>query len=98
MPPDNERPHERIEGAVHPDEAPALRVIELPPEGPPGIGWRRPHHALSMSSETPKAMLRSIGVPASNCSTRVRVPSSLHQTSDGITYEGRAEVGLACRF
>jgi len=43
-------------------------------------------------------MLRSIGVPASDCATRVRVPSSLHQTSSGTNLEVQAQLGLTCHF
>jgi hypothetical protein len=43
-------------------------------------------------------MLRSIGVPASDCATRVPMPSSLHQTSSGADLEVQAQVGLSCRF
>ena len=95
---DDELAHGHIGGPASSAEASRVRVIELPDEGPPGTGQRRPHHALSISSETPKSMLRSIGVPASDCATRVRVPSSLHQTSNGVNLEVQAQLGLTCHF
>lgn len=95
---DDELAHGHIGGPASPAEASRVRVIELPDEGPPGTGQRRPHHALSISSEAPKSMLRSIGVPASDCATRVRVPSSLHQTSSGTNLEVQAQLGLTCHF
>lgn len=77
-----------------------VRIVELPPEGLPGTaGAQRVRHALSVRSEAPQRMLRSLGVDASDCSTRLRVPTKLRQGSGGgIDVAVRAHVGLACRF
>ena len=93
-----DEPPGRIGGPAAAAGTPRLRVIELPDEAPPGAAPRRPHHAVLISSEAPKAMLRSIGVPATDCATRVRMPSSLHQTSSGANLEVQAQVGLSCHF
>ena len=82
-------PHGPIGPPARAAESPRLQVIELPPEGLPGEARRRPHHAMVIGSEAPKSMLRSIGVHASDCATRVRMPSSLHQTAGGTDLEGR---------
>ena len=94
----DEPPQGRIGGPAAAAGTPRLRVIELPDEAPPGTAPRRPHHAVLISSEAPKAMLRSIGVPATECATRLRMPSSLHQTSSGANLEVQAQVGLSCHF
>jgi hypothetical protein len=94
----DELPHGPLGSPASSAEAPRLRVIELPLEGPPGDARRRRHHALIISSEAPKSMLRSIGVHASDCATRVRMPSSLHQTAGGADLEVQAQIGLSCRF
>ncbi|WP_421885075.1 hypothetical protein [Methylibium sp.] len=81
------------------DGALKLSIVELPRADVPGAGRpRRAHHALSMSSETPQRMLRSIGVEATDCATRFRLPTKLRQDRDGSSVEMRAHLGLACRF
>lgn len=75
-----------------------LSVVELPPEGIPN-GRTRPRHALSVSSEYPKMMLRSMGIDATDCATRFRVPTKLKRDAEGgSNIEVRADLGLACRF
>jgi hypothetical protein len=75
-----------------------LSVVELPPEGVPGARTR-PRHALSVSSEYPKLMLRSMGIDATDCATRFRVPTKLKRDAEGgSNIEVRADLGLACRF
>jgi hypothetical protein len=97
-PAEDELAHGRIGGPASAAEASRVRVLELAAQGPPGSAPRRAHHALSIRSDAPRSMLRSIGVPASDCATRVRMPSSLHQTSSGADLEVQAQVGLSCRF
>lgn len=76
-----------------------LTVVELPPEGMPGTrGAQRVHHALSIGSAAPQRMLRSIGVEASDCAARFRLPTKLRQENGNTSIDVRAQIGLACRF
>ncbi|WP_428423255.1 hypothetical protein [Methylibium sp.] len=76
-----------------------VTIIELPREVMPGTaGPQRAHHALSVRSEAPQRMLRSIGIEASDCATRFRLPTKLRQDTDGTSIDVRAQIGLACRF
>lgn len=77
-----------------------LRVIELRPEGVPlGPPPKRHHHALSMSTEAPKRLLRGLGLDATDCATRFRMPSKLQRGRDGsVNVELSAQLGMACRF
>jgi len=90
------------------DNAPAQRprsdrgfgvsVVELPAEGPPGVR-SRPRHALSINSETPQKMLRSIGIEATDCATRFRMPTKVQRDAyGGSSVNVQAQLGLACRF
>lgn len=76
-----------------------VSVVELPLDGPPGLAGQRRHHALSIRSEAPERMLRSLGIEASECAMRLRAPSKLKQDPGGnATLNIQAQVGLACRF
>ncbi len=79
---------------------PDVRVIELPREGgnlgPPP---KRSHHALSIGMEGPKQMLRGLGLDATECAARLRMPSRLHRGRDGATnVEISAQLGMGCKF
>ena len=43
-------------------------------------------------------MLRSLGLDASHCATRLRLPSKLRRDGEGVNLDVQAHVGLACRF
>ena len=87
------------ENAEREAAASPVRLVELPPDGLPGLAGQRRHHALSVRSELPERMLRSIGVEASECATRFRAPSKLRQEAGGGTsVVVQAQIGLACRF
>jgi hypothetical protein len=93
------RAQSELRDATRQDSAFKLSIVELPRHDLPGAGRpRRAHHALSVSSETPQRMLRSIGVEATDCATRFRLPTKLRQDRDGSSVEMRAHLGLACRF
>ncbi|WP_430421253.1 hypothetical protein [Methylibium petroleiphilum] len=93
------RAQSELRDATRQDAAFKFSIVELPRYDVPGAGRpRRAHHALSMSSETPQRMLRSIGVEATDCATRLRLPTRLRQDRDGSSVEMRAHLGLACRF
>ncbi len=86
------RPPERAEPLT-------MSIVALPPEGLPGTrGAQRVRHALSVRSETPQRMLRAVGVDATDCSARFRMPTRLNQGSGGVDVDVRAQIGLACRF
>ena len=76
----------------------AFSLVEVPaqsvPLGPP----QRAHHALQFAADAPKRWLRSVGVIASDCSTRVRFPSRFKQTSEGIAADLGAQVMFACMY
>lgn len=61
-------------------------------------GPRRPHHALSIASESPRHLLRSIGIEATDCSTRFRLPTKLRQFGGGVQADVQGQLLLACRF
>ena len=90
--------------ASAPDAArPRFTVIELPPAaaGYPAIGSQRPHHALSIATDAPKPLLRSLGLDATDCSLRFRMPSQIKPSrlsSSGVQLEVAAQVGMGCRF
>ncbi len=93
------------EGAASAPPAASSRftVIELPVEGAalPGLGRQRAHHALSIATDTPKPFLRSLGLDATDCSVRFRLPTQIspsHESSGGVRLEVQAQAGLACRF
>jgi hypothetical protein len=80
----------------------AITVIELPPPltGLP-VGQQRTHHALSIATDAPKPFLRSLGLDATECSLRLRLPSRIKPARDaaaGVRLEVQAQAGLGCRF
>ena len=77
----------------------AFSVVEVPASngqliGPP----KRSHHALSFASDAPRRWLRSVGIVATDCSTRLRFPSRLKQTSEGLQADVGAHVMFACLY
>ncbi len=81
----------------------AIGVIELPPvlAGLPGAGRQRAHHALSIATDAPKPFLRSLGLDATDCTLRLRLPSRLtpsRESSAGLRLDVQAQAGLGCRF
>lgn len=74
-----------------------IGIVELPPQSVlPGP--QRPHHALSFASEPPRRLLHSIGIDASECTTRVRLPTRIRQVGNSISAEVQGQVQLGCRF
>jgi hypothetical protein len=74
-----------------------VSVVELPPQGAQ-LGPQRGHHAISFATERPKELLRSLGLDATDCSTRIRFPSRLRQTNQGIKAEVQGQVQFGCSF
>jgi hypothetical protein len=74
-----------------------VSIVELPPEGAQR-GPQRPHHAISFATERPKELLRSLGLDATDCSTRIRFPSRLRQSNQGVKIELQGQVQLGCSF
>ncbi len=79
---------------------PNIQVIELPREGAQiGPPPKRAHHALSIGMEGPKQMLRGLGLDATECAGRFRMPSKLNRKGDGSTsVDISAQLGMACKF
>ena len=79
-----------------------VSIVELPRLGIPNDGTpgsQRAHHALSLRSDGPTRMLRSMGMDAADCATRFRMPSKLKQERGGaVNVEVQAQIGLSCRF
>ena len=77
-----------------------IQVIELPREGAPiGPPPKRAHHALSIGMEGPKQLLRGLGLDATECAGRFRMPSKLGRKGDGSTQvDIAAQLGMACKF
>jgi hypothetical protein len=74
-----------------------IGVVEMPATTPlPGP--RRPHHALSIASESPRHLLRSIGIEATDCSTRFRLPTKLRPFGGGVQADVQGQLLVACRF
>ena len=47
----------------------------------------------------PKQMLRGLGLDATDCAARFRMPSKLNRKSDGSTsIDISAQLGMACKF
>jgi hypothetical protein len=81
----------------------AISVIELPPPyaGLPGAGRERTHHALSIATDAPKPLLRSLGLDATECTLRFRLPSRIkpsRESAGGVRVDLQAQAGLGCRF
>ena len=75
-----------------------VSVVELPPQGTQLGPQQRRHHAISFATERPKELLRSLGLDATDCSTRIRFPSRLRQTNQGIKAEVQGQVQFGCSF
>lgn len=89
-------PESRIKSFAMPD----IQLVELPREpsviGPPP---KRAHHAISIGMEAPKQFLRSMGLDATECATRFRLPSKLGKSQAGdTTLVVSAHLGLGCKF
>lgn len=85
------------------DARPRFTIIELPPAaaGYPAIGPQRAHHALSIATDAPKPLLRSLGIDATDCTMRLRFPSRIKQSrgsGSGVEVSLAAQVGMGCRF
>ena len=81
----------------------AVTVIELPPPlaGLPGAGRERAHHALSFRTDAPKPFLRGLGLDATDCSVRLRLPTRITPSREfgaGLRVDVQAQAGLGCRF
>lgn len=74
-----------------------VSIVELPPQGAQ-LGPQRRHHAIGFATERPKELLRSLGLEATDCSTRIRVPSRLRQSNLGIKAEVQGQVQFGCSF
>lgn len=91
------------EGAASAPSATQQRftVIELPATTAPGFGRPRSHHALSIATDAPKPLLRSLGLDATDCAVRFRLPSRItpsRESSTGMRLDVQAQAGLGCRF
>ena len=75
-----------------------VSFVELPPQGTQLGPPQRRHHAISFATEKPKELLRSLGLEATDCSTRLRFPSRLRQTNQGIKAEVQGQVQFGCSF
>ena len=75
-----------------------VSVVELPAQGTQLGPQQRRHHAISFATERPKELLRSLGLDATDCSTRIRFPSRLRQTNQGIKAEVQGQVQFGCSF
>lgn len=75
-----------------------VSVVELPAQGVQLGPQQRRHHAFSFATEGPRNFFRSLGVDATDCSTRIRFPSRLHQSNQGIKAEMQGQVQLGCSF
>lgn len=78
-----------------------LSVVEIPVEPGPRIGApSRPHHALSLRSDTMRGAMRSLGLDASECATQFRAPTRWRpagpNTEGGL--DTQVQVRLTCRF
>jgi hypothetical protein len=91
------------DSSAQPAAAGRFTVLELPPPttGLPEAARQRAHHALSFSTDAPKPFLRSLGLDATDCSVRLRMPSRItpsRGSSTGIAVDVQAQAGLGCRF
>ncbi|ANH69092.1 hypothetical protein [Mitsuaria sp. 7] len=77
-----------------------IQVVELPREGAPiGPPPKRAHHAVSIGMEGPKQMLRGLGLDATECAARFRMPSKLSRKGDGSAQiDITAQLGMGCKF
>ncbi len=77
-----------------------IQVVELPREGVSiGPPPKRAHHALSIGMAGPKQMLRGLGLEATECAARFRMPSKLSRKGDGSAQiDITAQLGMGCKF
>ncbi|WP_431265068.1 hypothetical protein ACQ859_06405 [Roseateles chitinivorans] len=77
-----------------------IQVVELPREGAPiGPPPKRAHHAVSIGMSGPKQMLRGLGLDATECAARFRMPSKLSRKGDGSSQiDITAQLGMGCKF
>jgi hypothetical protein len=77
-----------------------IQVVELPREGASiGPPPKRAHHAISVGMEGPKQMLRGLGLDATECAARFRLPSKLSKKADGSSQiDVMAQLGMGCKF
>ena len=80
----------------------AVSVVELPLPGAalPGAARQRAHHALSVATDAPKPFLRGLGIDATECSLRLRLPSRIAAPAvgAGLRLDVQAHAGLGCKF
>ena len=80
----------------------ALSVIELPPLGAglPGAARQRVHHALSLATDAPKPFFRSLGIDATDCALRLRLPSRIVAPTGNanMRLDLQLQAGLGCKF
>ena len=80
----------------------AVSVVELPLPGAalPGAARQRAHHALSFATDAPKPFLRGLGIDATECSLRLRLPSRIAAPAVGarLRLDVQAQAGLGCKF
>jgi hypothetical protein len=74
-----------------------LYEVEAPRLTPVGKPERK-HHAIGFATDAPKAMLRSIGIDATECSTRVRLPTRFKPAREGGSADVTLQLGLGCKF
>ena len=53
-------------------------------QGLPGAGRQRTHHALSLATDAPKPLLRSLGLDATDCALHFRLPSRIVPSPQGM--------------
>lgn len=73
-------------------------VVELPPQSGITNARQRAHHALVYSADGPKRMLNSLGLEATDCNVRLRLPSRLRSTAAGVRADVRAQAVFGCQF
>ena len=77
---------------------PGFSIVEMPREPQPIGGPKRPHHALSIQSETTRKAMRSIGMDATSCALQFRAPMKLSQSTSGASLEVKAQARLSCHY
>ncbi len=75
----------------------SIEVIELPAEGLPGNRERR-HHAVRFNADSPGRLMRAMGLQASECSYRLRMPSRLQQSRGTVRAEVQMQAQMGCQY
>ena len=90
----------RDAASLNSSRPPMVTIVTLPPEPVPGRPPGRSHHALSISNESSKQALRSMGLAVSDCATRFRLPTRFRQNAPGTatTLDAQAQVSWVCHF